>query len=225
MRCGYIALRPLPLFICKYEKLLGGELVEKSSNVLIDKLYKNRLVAAVKDPKYLEEAIKYKDNISAVLLMTGTILTVKRYVDFIQSHDLPVILHVERIGGLQMDNNGIDFVKKYIRPAAIVTTKSGIIKKAKAKGIFVIQRVFLIDTDMYINLEKDMGKNQPDVIEIMPSRVPEFINRLSKVSPVPIITGGLLSSEEHAKNAFDNGAIAVSTSNIEMWKKDINLLI
>ncbi|WP_234402391.1 glycerol-3-phosphate responsive antiterminator [Oceanobacillus damuensis] len=199
--------------------------MEKSSNVLIDKLYKNRLVAAVKDPKYLEEAIKYKDNISAVLLMTGTILTVKRYVDFIQSHDLPVILHVERIGGLQMDNNGIDFVKKYIRPAAIVTTKSGIIKKAKAKGIFVIQRVFLIDTDMYINLEKDMGKNQPDVIEIMPSRVPEFINRLSKVSPVPIITGGLLSSEEHAKNAFDNGAIAVSTSNIEMWKKDINLLI
>ncbi|WP_249869116.1 glycerol-3-phosphate responsive antiterminator [Oceanobacillus saliphilus] len=195
------------------------------SDGLVERLRKHKLVAAVKDPKNLEKAIKYKDHISAVLLMTGTILNVKRYVDFIQSHGLPVILHVERVGGLQMDKNGIDFVKKHIKPAAIVTTKSGIIKKAKASGIFVIQRVFLIDTDMYTNLEKGIEQNQSDIIEIMPSRVPEFINKLSKVSHVPIITGGLLSSVEHAKNALDNGAIAVSTSNIEVWKNDINHFI
>ncbi|WP_156290567.1 glycerol-3-phosphate responsive antiterminator [Oceanobacillus salinisoli] len=195
------------------------------SDVLVERLHKHKMVAAVKDPKNLERAIKYKEHISAVLLMTGTILNVKKYVDFIQSHGLPVILHVERIGGLQMDKNGMDFVKKHIKPAAIVTTKSGIIKKAKAKGIFVIQRVFMVDTDMYINLEKDIDQNPADIIEIMPSRVPEFINKLSKVSHVPIITGGLLSSAEHAKNAIENGAIAVSTSNSEMWKNDINRLI
>ena len=55
----------------------------------------------------------------------------------------------------------------------------------------------------------------------MPSRAPDFINKLSKVSPVPIITGGLLNSYNNAKEALENGAMAVTTSNSEMWKIDL----
>ena len=79
---------------------------------LLERLEKHRMVAAIKDPKYIERAIKYKENLSAVLLMTGTILTVKRYVDFFQSEGIPVILHVEKIGGLEMDGAGLEFVAK-----------------------------------------------------------------------------------------------------------------
>ncbi len=90
--------------------------------------------------------------------MTGTILTVRRYVDFIQSEGLPVILHVEKIGGLEMDRDGIEFIKRNVQPSAIVTTRTGIIKKAKSSGLFVIQRIFLIDTDVYHNLVKDASQ-------------------------------------------------------------------
>lgn len=185
-----------------------------------------KMVAAIKDPKYIERALEYKDNLSAVLLMTGTILTVKRYVDFIQSQGLPVILHVDKIGGLQMDNDGIGFIKRNIKPSAIVTTKTSIIKKAKASGLYVIQRVFLIDTDVFTNLLKDVKSDQiiSDMIEIMPCRAPDFIEKLTKVAPVPVITGGLLHSPQHAKEALDSGALAITTSNVEMWKLDMNRL-
>ncbi len=63
-----------------------------------------------------------------------------------------------------------------------------------------------------------------DIIEIMPSRAPEFIKKLKDVSPVPIITGGLLNLPEHAKQALENGAVAISTSNSEMWKMNLNEL-
>lgn len=199
---------------------------KKEWRALQNRFEKYKMVAAIKDPKYIERAIENKDNLSAVLLMTGTILTVKRYVDFIQSHGLPVILHVEKIGGLQMDNDGIEFVKRNVKPAAIVTTKTGIIKKAKSSGLYVIQRVFLIDTDVYTNLEKDAANNQigADMVEIMPCRAPDFLKRLTKVSPVPVITGGLLHSPEHAKEALENGAMAITTSNVEMWKVDVKNL-
>lgn len=199
---------------------------KKEWRALQNRFEKYKMVAAIKDPKYIERAIENKDNLSAVLLMTGTILTVKRNVDFIQSHGLPVILHVEKIGGLQMDNDGIEFVKRNVKPAAIVTTKTGIIKKAKSSGLYVIQRVFLIDTDVYTNLEKDAANNQigADMVEIMPCRAPDFLKRLTKVSPVPVITGGLLHSPEHAKEALENGAMAITTSNVEMWKVDVKNL-
>ncbi|WP_445506836.1 glycerol-3-phosphate responsive antiterminator [Niallia sp. 03190] len=198
--------------------------MKNDGKVLRNRLEKYKMVAAVKDPKYMERAIEYKDNLSAVLLMTGTILTVKRYVDFLQSQGLPVILHVDKIGGLEMDRDGIEFIKRNVKPAAIVTTKTGIIKKAKSSGLYVIQRVFLIDTDVFTNLVKDASKNQivSDMIEVMPCRAPDFLEKLKKVSPVPVITGGLLNAPEHAKKALNRGAMAVTTSNVEMWKIDLN---
>lgn len=198
--------------------------MEKSNagKVLLERLEKHKMVAAIKEPKYIERAIENKNNLSAVLLMTGTILTVKRYVDFIQSEGLPVILHVEKIGGLEMDGDGIDFVKKNVQPMAIVTTRNGIIKKAKSSGLFVIQRIFLIDTEVYHNLVRDADQIRSDIIEIMPCRAPDFLNKFTKVSRVPVITGGLLTLPEHAKEALNNGAVAVTTSNSKLWEIDLN---
>lgn len=183
---------------------------------------KHKMVAAVKEPKYIDKAIKYKANLSAVLLMTGTILTIKNYVEHIQAHGLPVILHVEKIGGLEMDQDGIEFVKGVVKPVAIVTTRNGIIKKAKASGLVVVQRIFLIDTAVYTHLVKDIHHIQADMIEIMPSRAPDFLKKIAGVSAIPVITGGLLDSPEHAKQALESGAAAVTTSNSELWKLDLN---
>lgn len=188
------------------------------------RLKKHKLIAAIKEPKSIERAIKYKDHISAVILMTGNILNVKQYVDVLQSEGLPVIMHVEKIGGLQVDQYGIDFIADYIKPFAIVTTKSSIIKRAKSKGMFVIQRVFLIDTEVYDHLLESLNHLQADIVEIMPSRAPDFLEKLSEVSHVPVITGGLLATAEHAKEALERGAAAVTTSNTKLWKLDFNHL-
>ena len=56
--------------------------------------------------------MKYKDNISAVILMTGNILNIKSYVQLFHEAGLPVIVHVEKIGGLQLDQYGIDFLSE-----------------------------------------------------------------------------------------------------------------
>ncbi|MCM3585433.1 glycerol-3-phosphate responsive antiterminator [Mesobacillus maritimus] len=189
--------------------------------VFEERLKDFKLIAAIKEPKSIEKAIKYKENISAVILMTGNVLTVKEYVDVLQKEGLPVILHVEKIGGLGLDDYGIEFIKKYIKPFGIVTTKSSIIKKAKSKGMFVIQRVFLIDTEVYDHLVDNIDYLQSDIIEIMPSRAPDFLHKLVERSTIPIITGGLLTNICDTKEALAQGVSAVTTSNTDLWKLNI----
>lgn len=193
-----------------------------AKSYLEERLETYRMVAAVKDPKHMDRVVQYKDHLSAVLLMTGNILSVKNYVKFIQSHDLPVILHVEKIGGLEMDRDGIEFVKRLVKPVGIVTTRNGVIKKAKAAGLLVVQRIFLIDTEVYVNLVKDGRSIQSDVIEVMPCRAPDFVKKIAEVSPVPVLTGGLLNCVEHAEEALANGATAITTSNIDIWANDFS---
>lgn len=190
--------------------------------VFQERLEQHRMIAAIKEPKALDKAIKYKHNLSAVILMTGNILTVHQYVKVLQDEGLPVILHVEKIGGLQLDQYGIDFLYNVVKPFAIVTTKLNVIKKAKQKKMFVIQRVFLIDTEVYCQLEQSVNDSAADMIEIMPCRAPDFIKKLSLVTDKPLITGGLLTTEKDAIEALRSGAAAVTTSNTELWKKSIN---
>lgn len=183
-----------------------------------ERLADKKLIAAIKEPKAIEVALKYKDNISAVILMTGNILNIKSYVQLFHEAGLPVIVHVEKIGGLQLDQYGIDFISEVVKPFAIVTTKANIIKKAKQKNMFVIQRIFLIDTEVYEQLTHTIHRTAADMIEIMPCRAPDFIQKLVQVTEKPIITGGLLDKIEHAEAALTHGAHAVTTSNKNLWK-------
>lgn len=183
-----------------------------------ERLNKYQLIGAIKDPKSLDLALRYKENLSAVILMTGNILNVQQYVQVLHEAELPVILHVEKIGGLQGDRYGIDFIAEVVKPFAIVTTKANIIKRAKSKGIYVVQRIFLVDTEVFLQLEKTIENSAADMIEIMPCRAPDFLKKLAKNTKKPIITGGLLNTVEQAEVALISGVKAVTTSNIEMWK-------
>ena len=181
-------------------------------------LEKYKLIAAVKEPKLIEYAIRYKENLSAVILMTGNILTVKNYVQEFQKHGIPVILDVEKIGGLKTDYYGMNFIKKELKPFAIVTNKSGDIKRAKANHLFVIQRIFLVDSEVLDNLKDTIHQLKADMIELMPSRLPDITKEISDISPIPIITGGFFFFFIQAKLSLENGAVGVVTSNKKIWK-------
>ncbi|HZH62772.1 MAG TPA: glycerol-3-phosphate responsive antiterminator [Metabacillus sp.] len=189
--------------------------------VFFERLSNYKKIAAVKDSKYIETVIKHKDKISAVFLMTGNILSVKQYVDLFKREGLPVFVHIEKIGGLSMNVEGLEFISHYVKPLGIVTTKPGLVVQAKKLKLMVIQRVFMIDTEVYNNIIESIEKNRADIIEIMPSRLPYLIQSISKQINKPLITGGLLSEKAHAKEAIESGAAAVTTSNIDVWKADL----
>lgn len=134
-----------------------------------------------------------------------------------KKHGKKIMIHADLIHGLKTDDYAADFLVHDIKPDGIVSTRSNIILKAKSKNIVAVQRMFLLDS---IALDKSYSlieRTQPDYIEILPGIIPEIIQEVYDKTNIPIISGGLIRSEKDVKLALDAGALAVTTSNEELW--------
>lgn len=185
---------------------------------LLKRLSEYRNVASIRDARYLETALSYKDQLSAVFLLTGSIGVIKGYVDLFQKHHIPVFVHVEKIGGLSYDQQGLEYLANAIRPDGIITTKIQVVKKAQKLGLATIQRFFLIDSEGLANISQSLAQVEPDIIEIMPARIPEVLRKVREMTDIPLISGGLLQKREHAEACLEEGATAISSSSQRMWE-------
>ena len=185
----------------------------------INGLDEHRMIASIKEPKNIEKALALNNQLSGVFLLTGHIGVLKGYVDVFKAHQMQVFLHLDKIGGLSTDIYSLDYLAKMIKPAGIISTKTNVIKTAKKLELITITRFFLIDTEGLDNIAKSLCQTEPDVIELMPARIPEMIGRVKAFTSIPIITGGLLFNEDQAHECLRNGAAAISSSKPELWKR------
>ncbi|MGM0878314.1 MAG: glycerol-3-phosphate responsive antiterminator [Bacillota bacterium] len=129
-----------------------------------------------------------------------------------------LILHVDLINGLKVDEYAVEFLCQELKPAGIISTKSSVILKAKQKGVYAIQRVFLLDSTSLEKTFKLVPKIKPDYIEILPGIIPSLIQEVREKTGTPILAGGLIKSEQDIVQALAEGATAVTTSKQNLWK-------
>lgn len=182
------------------------------------RLHRFKMIASVKEAKFLEKAAEAQ--VSAVVLSTGNIGVIKRYVDLFKSRNIPVFLHLERIGGISYDREGVAFVAHYVRPDGIVTTRNTLVKLAKKEGLLTIQRLFLVDSDALRSGLQSVQETKPDAVELMPALLPEMIAEYAReLGGTPIIAGGLIRKREQMEHALQFGAAAVSAGSYLLWKE------
>jgi glycerol uptake operon antiterminator len=144
----------------------------------VDRLHAHRIIASIKDPKQIETALKLRNQISGVFLLTGHIGVIKS-----------------------------------------ITTKTNVVKTVKRFGLITIQRFFLVDTEGLDNIAKSLSQIEPDIIEVMPARIPEVIGKVKSLTSLPLITGGLLVNQSQALECLQHGATGVSSSRSELWRE------
>lgn len=186
----------------------------------IEKLEANPVIAAIKDDKGLENAIKTDCEI--IFILYGDVCTIPGIVQKIKSAGKMAMVHLDLVAGLNNTKEiSVDFIKKNTDADGIITTKGNLIGRAKELGLYTVLRYFVIDSMALVNIEKQdkHGISQPDVIEILPGIVlPKIIKRVNKASRVPVLAGGLIGDRDDVMNALNNGVLAVSTTNEEVWK-------
>lgn len=77
-------------------------------------------------------------------------------------------------------------------------------------------RCFLIDSISLTTTEKLLNEEYIDAIEVLPGVMPKVLRNLSTKSSIPIIAGGLISDDDDVKTALKNGAIAISTTKLNI---------
>jgi hypothetical protein len=102
-------------------------------------------------------------------------------------------------------------------PDGIISTRSGLIRRAQALGLLTIQRGFLIDSMSMRSLLAQAETNRPDFIEILPGIIPSIIQEIVEKTSVPVIAGGLIRNKQDVLQALRAGVTAVSTTAPDVW--------
>lgn len=182
-------------------------------------MVESQIIASVKHADNLEIASKSNSNV--IFLLTGDLLTAEKYLNVLKSENKQTFLHIDFIEGLSNSKNAIRYIAEVWKPKGIITTRSSLIKYAKEEGLIAIQRLFLIDKNAMKKGIEMACHYQPDAIEVLPGIMPAIIDELTGMTDLPIIAGGLISKKEEILAGLQAGALAVSSSDPELWNTDI----
>lgn len=169
---------------------------------------------------YADYKIILEINCPSVILLFGDINTLPSLLAEANKHGKRLLIHLDLMEGVGKDKAGIKLLTR-IGVNSLITTKSHLAKFARDQGLFIIQRLFLMDSEALkhgINLLRGFT---PDVVEVLPATVPaSAVRQLSETTGVPILGGGLVFTEDDVKQALANGICAVSTSRRELWQME-----
>ncbi len=183
---------------------------------IIELLEEMPIIAAVKNDEECQKALS--SDCKVIFLLYGTICNVGELVTQIKAREKVAIVHLDLIDGLEHTVMAVEFINNCTNADGIISTKSAVIRAAKEKGLFAVQRFFLLDSLAFENISKHITQGVPDMVEILPGVMPKVIRKLAVLSPVPVIAGGLILDKEDVICALSAGASAVSTSMQEVWK-------
>ncbi|MEZ0535711.1 glycerol-3-phosphate responsive antiterminator [Caldicellulosiruptoraceae bacterium PP1] len=182
-------------------------------NILIDILIQNPIIPAVRNNDSLNLAIN--SNCKFIFLLHSNILSINNEINLIKKHDKLCFVHIDLIEGLGKDDIGILYLKN-IGVDGIISTKNNLISFAKEIGLLTIHRIFLLDSLSIESGIKITNNSQPDFIEVLPGVIPKAISLINNRIPIPIIAGGMINTKEEVINALKSGAIAISTSKLNL---------
>jgi glycerol uptake operon antiterminator len=179
-------------------------------------LERNRVIPAVRDDNGTKKALHSSHDI--VFVLYGDILTLDDHVNAIIRSGKTPFVHLDMINGLASNPVVLDyFFRHFKRNCGVITTKSNMAKKALEMGIRVVQRYFMLDSLSVESAIEGIGKVRADAIEIMPGIIPRVISHIHRQTNAPIIAGGLVNTASDVERILAGGAVAVSTSRVELW--------
>lgn len=184
-------------------------------NLFLEKLALNPIIAAINDLNQLNEAID--SSAEVIFLLTGTIFELQSVVARIKDSEKMVFVHFDLMEGFSKDVMGLDYLLSNVKPDGIISTKNHLVRHAKEKGFYSIQRLFLLDS---LNLQSGIHairSNNPDAVEILPGVMPKVTKMIAKQTQTPIITGGLIMDKEDVITSLNAGATGISSSCKAIW--------
>ena len=183
---------------------------------LTEQLLENPIIASIKNEKGMSDVIK--SDCKVVFVLFGSIISIGSIVQKLKDSGKQVFVNVDLIDGLGSREVVIDFIKLYTKADGILSSKSLLVKAAKDRGFIAIHRMFLIDSFAFYNVVKLLDQSHADFMELMPGCMPETIADIKKMVTVPIIAGGLVCRKANVIGALKAGAIAISSTNEEVWE-------
>lgn len=126
------------------------------------------------------------------------------------------LLNVDSVPGLTANADGLEYLKSVGVPG-IVSTHTQVVSRAADLGLLSVQKVFVTDRSNLRRAAATVKSSHAHFVQLMPWPVvphlsPEFLRALG-----PFIVSGFVNEEDDIRAALRLGALAVSSSQKELW--------
>lgn len=190
--------------------------VEKKS--LVKLICDGPVIPAVRNEADFDYALSHVTSPSLILLF-GDIFSLPDLLAKARQVKKLIIVHLDLIEGIGKDKHGVRYLARS-GVKAMITTKPHLGKVAREEKMIVIQRLFLMDSEALRTGLHLLSTFRPDAIEVLPGTVPvAAVVELTRVTGLPVLAGGLISTAEDVSRAIKNGICAISTSKRELWRQ------
>ena len=172
------------------------------------------IIPAIKDRNALEKSLILDQKV--VFVLYGDICSIRDIISTLHEAGKYAVVHGDLIHGLSAKDVAADFLKS-CGADGVISTRTGIIRRAKELGMFAILRFFIFDSMSLNPTSKTAESANPDMVEILPGIMPRIIRQLSSTIKAPLLCGGLIQDKADVVEALNAGATAVSTTREDVW--------
>lgn len=173
------------------------------------------VIAAVRADGEFESALR--SEVKTIFLLNPNILDIEEKVKCAHTVGKRLYVHIDLAEGIGKDKSGLVFLKS-VGIDGIISTRSSMIKCAKEAGMKTVQRFFIVDSHSVETTMDALKNSKTDMIEIMPGAAAKAVKIISSKTDIPIIAGGLITTEQEVQSALRAGASWISTGQIDLWK-------
>ena len=195
----------------------ASQLKKKHLEFFYDSTERCPIIAGIKSDEWLEKC--KESSCEIVYILYGNICTIGDIVRQVKESGKMAVVHIDLIAGLATKEISVDFIKQFTDADGIISTKPHLIKHANELGLFTVQRFFMIDTITFNNIKKHVNDTKPDIVEMLPAGLDKMIRyAIEQVDGKPLVASGLVLDKHDVMGALSAGAMAVSTTNLEIWE-------
>jgi glycerol uptake operon antiterminator len=103
---------------------------------------------------------------------------------------------------------------------SLVSTRVATIQRGNRAGLVTMQKVFVTDRSTWPRSVKALEQSDPNLVQLMPAPMLSHLSVQDRKALPPIVTSGFVCNKGDVFDALKNGAVAVSTSDSELWNLD-----
>lgn len=179
-------------------------------------LQKYPIIASLQKPELVDTAIR--SNVQVVMISSGDIFTLGTIIQQLKKNNKVVLVHIDMVGGMARDKVAVRYLKERLAVDGIVTPNGQLVASGHKEELVTAQRIFAHDTPSVVSGINALRQSKPEFIEIMPGiAVLKVYEELRKHFQQPIIAAGLVKTAQDVKKILQVGAVAVDTSNPNLW--------
>ncbi len=159
--------------------------------------------------------IVISSDLKIVFTLYGDVSNIADIVSRLKAAGKMVFVNIDMVDGFSSKNAVVDYVLK-IEADGIISSKAGILRYAKDKGLATIHRFFVVDSAAYKSIGKQMEISRADFINIVPGW-DKIIGWTVEEYKKPVIAAGNVCDKQAVMESLNAGAVAICSTNHDVW--------